>query len=370
MNRAGIVELIADGVGLRAGDKVSVFMTDSSVIDLTRDFVELCYRRGACPQVLLTDEHFDQAGLRYAGAEKLAQPPPLEAAAMAWCDVHVSFRAMVPPPSDAPDPVRAAALRTGRGVISTMRWQGTRWALVRVPTPEWAARFGLDFKAWQDEWEAAFEADWPAAGRRMQALCEILDGGHEVVLRSRDTDLRMGIAGRRWVPFAGQANWPDGEIATAPLETTAQGHIVFPGELVFGVTVVRDLALTFEQGRVVALSAGQGQAFVEQLLDDDAGARLIGEFGVGTNARLQTVTHDLLIDEKILGTAHIALGRAYPECGGVNQSAIHWDIVKDLRQPGGYLSVDGTVLIEDGVVTPLLADAAVGNAPSRREPSN
>ena len=146
------------------------------------------------------------------------------------------------------------------------------------------------------------------------------------------------------------------------------GRIRFPGTFSFGGVLVRDLELDFEEGLIVAERAAEGLGFVRDLFDGDDGARRVGELGVGTNAALTTMTGDLLIDEKILGTVHIAPGRAYPECGGVNASSLHWDIVKDLRgtggAPRGSFRVDDEWLIRDGVVQPVLREAAVGAAPA------
>jgi aminopeptidase len=359
-----IATLVADGVGVAAGDKVSVFITDTSAMDAVATFVDECWRRGALPQVVSTDERFDESALRWAPVELLQQAPPLEAAAMEWSDVHVSFRAMTSPVVDA-DPARIAALRHGRGIISTMRWRDTRWALVRVPTPAWATAMGLDADALLREWAASFDADWTEAGERMAALCRRLDSAADVVIEDAWGRLELPVAGRRWVPFSGEANWPDGEIATAPLEGGVSGVIRFPGAFSFAGVTVRDLQLEFADGLVVSESATEGLDFVRGLLDTDGGSRRVGELGIGTNAALTTSTGDLLIDEKILGTVHIALGRAYPQCGGVNESALHWDIVKDLRVgshgdgAGGSIRVGDDWLVRDGVVQPLLHDAAV-----------
>lgn len=363
-----IAALIADGVRVAAGDRVSVFVTDGSAMDAVAAFVDECWRRGALPQVLATDERFDAGALRWAPRELLAQALPLEVAAMEWSDVHVSFRAMTTPVVDA-DPARIAALRHGRGIVSTLRWQGTRWALLRVPTPAWAAATGLDADVLAAEWAASFDADWADAASRMNALCTRLEGASTVVIEDSGRRLELPVAGRRWVAFAGKANWPDGEIATAPLEHCVSGSIRFPGDFFFAGVRIRDLELEFERGLVVGEAAAEGIGFVRELLDTDAGSRRVGELGIGVNAALQTPTGDLLIDEKILGTVHIALGRAYPECGGVNASALHWDIVRDLRrrdgaQPGS-LTVDGEPLILDGVVQPLLRDSAVATPPTR-----
>lgn len=352
--------LVADGVRLAHSDRVSVFFTDAVALPAVRAFVEEAYRRGALPQVLDTDERFDHLALKFAPDEQLSAPPPLEAAAMSWSDVHVSFRAMVPPLTERqPDPRRIALLRHGRGLISTMRWQETRWAIVRIPTPEWCAAVGVDAVAVEREWQASFAADWREAEERMRRLCDRLEDESQLVIVDADTELALPTAGRRWVPFSGSANWPDGELATAPVETAVRGHITFPGLTIFAGARVRDLRLDFKAGEVVRASASEGAAVVEQLLETDQGARRVGELGIGTNRALRTMTGDLLLDEKILGTAHIALGRAYPECGGVNESALHWDIVKDLRGPAASLYAGAIELIRDGHVQESLAAAAV-----------
>lgn len=354
-----IAALVADGVSVANGDRVSVFVTDVSAMDAAAAFVEECWRRGALPQVLATDERFDAAALRWADPRTLAQAPPLEAEAMRWSDVHVSFRAMVHPEVVA-SPERIAALRHGRGIVSTMRWEGTRWALVRVPTPAWADAVGLDGPDLIREWQASFDTDWADGERRMSALCQGLAAARTVVIDSAGAELELAVAGRVWVPFSGSANWPDGEIATAPLEDQVQGVIRFPGSFWFAGVHVCDLELEFADGLVVRESAREGLDFVRAMLDTDEGSRRVGELGIGTNAALRSMTGDLLIDEKILGTVHIALGRAYPQCGGTNRSAVHWDIVSDLRG-GGSLRVDDEYLIREGVVLDALRGASVGS---------
>jgi aminopeptidase len=239
-----------------------------------------------------------------------------------------------------------------------MRWQGTRWALVRVPSPEWAAAMGLDADVLLREWAASFDADWAEAATRMGSLCSALEPASSVVIEDSFGRLELPTAGRRWIAFSGEANWPDGEVATAPLEDQVNGVIRFPGVFSFAGVRIRDLELEFDGGSVIREDAAEGLDFVRMLLDTDGGSRRVGELGIGTNAALSTSTGDLLIDEKILGTVHIALGRAYPQCGGVNESALHWDVVRDLRD-GGTLRADGLDLIRDGVVQPALAAAAV-----------
>ncbi|MCT1476745.1 aminopeptidase [Microbacterium sp. p3-SID336] len=334
------------------GTKVSVFATTSSVLDAVDAFVEEVYRRGGVPQVLLAEERYDRHALAHASEEVLRAAAPLELASMEWADVHVSFRGMEPPAAEI-DGARLSLQREGKGVVSTARWQGTRWTLVRIPTPEWAALVGVPQTQLEQEFFAGTLADWPAHRAHLDRLCAELDTVSTVRILDEDTDLRLNCAGRTWVPFAGEANLPDGEVATAPVEDGVDGHITFPGTFWFGGATITDLRLEFEAGRVERVSATRGLDLVERILEAD-GARRVGELGIGTNPHVQTMTGDLLIDEKILGTVHIALGRSYPQCGGKNESAIHWDIVKDLR-PSGRLEADARVLIDRTTYDPLLA---------------
>lgn len=343
-----LAEQLCTAHGVGAGTRVSVFRTDASTEPGVRALVAEVYRRGGLPQVVDADERYDRAAVALAAEEVLATPAPIELWAMEWADVHVSFRGMVVPEGEPADERRLAAQRRAKGVVSTARWQHTSWALVRVPTPEWAALIGVPYETLLAEFFDGALSDWPALRTRWDALCRDLERAAEVRILSDDTDLTLSVAGRRWVSFAGEANLPDGEIATAPVETDVTGHIAFPGTFWFAGAEIRDLRLAFEGGRVVEVAAARGAGLAERLLDTDAGARRVGELGIGTHPAVRTLTGDLLIDEKILGTVHIALGRAYPQCGGVNESSLHWDIVKDLRVPSGRLLVDGDPLIDAG----------------------
>lgn len=334
------------------GTRVGIFATTTGVLDAVAAFVEEVYRVGGVPQVLLTEERYDRFALAHADEETLRAPAPLELASMEWADVHVSFRGMAPP-ADEIDGARLSLQRAGKGVVSTARWRGTRWTLVRIPSSEWADLVGVPAEQLEREFFAGTLADWEAHRAHLDRLCARLDGARVVRIVDVDTDLRLDCTGRTWVPFAGEANLPDGEVATAPREDGVDGHISFPGSFWFGGARITDLRLEFAGGSVVTASAAEGADFVDRMLASP-GARVVGELGIGTNPSMRTMTGDLLLDEKILGTVHIALGRSYPQCGGRNESAIHWDIVKDLR-PSGRLEVDGETLIDREDYAPILA---------------
>jgi aminopeptidase len=184
----------------------------------------------------------------------------------------------------------------------------------------------------------------------MQAtLVQRLSPAREIRIEAEGTDLRLRVDGRTWINSDGRRNMPSGEVFTGPLEDSANGMIRFTVPTGPRGVTVTGVQLEFRDGKVVSASAQRGQAYLDAALATDGGARFLGELGIGTNTGIDRPTGNILLDEKLAGTVHLALGRSYPETGGANASALHWDLICDLRQ-GGRLSADGEVLIADGVV--------------------
>ena len=169
----------------------------------------------------------------------------------------------------------------------------------------------------------------------------------ELRIEAEGTDLRLRVDGRTWVNSDGRRNMPSGEVFTSPLEDSATGTIRYTVPSSPSGVEVADIELTFRAGVVVGARAGRGEPYLQRTLDTDAGARRLGEIGIGTNAGIDRPVGNILFDEKIAGTVHLAIGRSYPEAGGVNESAVHWDMICDLRA-GGRLSADGRRVVEDG----------------------
>jgi aminopeptidase len=190
-------------------------------------------------------------------------------------------------------------------------------------------------------------AAWRALSARQAQLVKRLRPVHEIHIEAPGTDLRLRVDGRTWINSDGKHNMPSGEVFTGPIEDSAQGtiHYTIPSSP-RGVEV-RDVRLRFDSGRVVEATAETGQAYLDAALATDDGARFLGEIGIGTNTGIDRATGSILFDEKMAGTVHLALGRSYPETGGTNVSAVHWDMICDLRE-GGRLSIDGQVLNENG----------------------
>jgi aminopeptidase len=193
-------------------------------------------------------------------------------------------------------------------------------------------------------------AAWKGVHRKQARLCKMLNQHKKIRIVAGDTDISMSVEGRTWINSDGKHNMPSGEIFTSPIEDTVEGKIRFSFPACYAGREVHDVRLVFKKGKVVEASASKGADFLEATLDADDGARYVGEIAVGTNYAVQKFTKNTLFDEKIGGTIHLAVGASYPDSGGKNKSAVHWDMVNDMRD-GGKIYADGKVIYKDGEFT-------------------
>jgi aminopeptidase len=229
-----------------------------------------------------------------------------------------------------------------------------RWCLGLFPTAALAQDADMSLEDYERFVYAGMYADEPDAAacwrqqRDEQArLIEWLRGRKRVEVHGPNADLRLSIEGRTFVNSCGLSNMPDGEIYTGPVEDSVEGWVRFTYPAVADGVEVDGVELAFERGRVVRASAAKNEAFLLSGLDTDAGSRYLGEWAIGNNARIDRFTKDILFDEKIAGSFHLALGAGFPETGSKNHSAIHWDMICDMRQ-GGQILVDGDLLYDSG----------------------
>jgi aminopeptidase len=186
-------------------------------------------------------------------------------------------------------------------------------------------------------------AAWRELSARQAGLVERLRDAREVRIEAEGTDLRLRVDERLWINSDGRRNMPSGEVFTGPLERSANGTIRFTVPTGPRGVTVEGVELTFADGEVASARADRGDSYLQAALQTDPGARYLGELGIGTNPGIDRATGHILLDEKMAGTVHLALGRSYPETGGTNVSALHWDLICDLRS-GGRISVDGEPL--------------------------
>jgi len=190
-------------------------------------------------------------------------------------------------------------------------------------------------------------AQWNALSRTQAALIATLRNADRIEIEGPDTRLSLSVKGRRFINSDGRHNMPSGEIFTGPVETSAEGFIRFDFPVCTQGREIAGIRLVFRRGEVVEASAEKNEVFLKEMLALDDGARRLGELGIGTHPRINRFIRNILFDEKIGGTIHLALGRSYPETGGKNRSALHWDLIKDLRR-GGVLRVNGRRWMEEG----------------------
>jgi aminopeptidase len=224
--------------------------------------------------------------------------------------------------------------RIGRG---EMRWVGTL-----MPTNAHAQDAEMSLREYEDFVFRACHvhgdedpvAHWRSVADELTARAAEFADTREIRIVGPDTDLRLGVGGRTWQPSSGTHNMPDGEVFTSPVETETEGEIRFTLPAVFYGREVEDIRLRFDGGRVVHADARTSADYLHALLDTDEGARILGEFAFGLNYEIDRWTRNILFDEKIGGTVHLALGSSFDDCGGKNQSALHWDMICDLRDEG------------------------------------
>jgi len=340
--------LVDYSVNVSKGNKVLIIMREPATFQLAREIYRHSISRGAFPQVLFTSVLFERDRLIEGSEEQAAWIPELFYKGMEWADVCFDLRGATNLYElSGIDTARVAAHKKSEGIISALRTSKTRWVLVRIPSPTLAQTAGLSTDAVFDTFFTACFIDWRAEERKLAVLAERFSHGKNVVVYAKNTELSFSIEDRKFVAEAGHINMPGGEIYTSPVEDSVEGHISFENPGVFAGLLMENISLTFSKGKVVAAHADTNNDFLQNILNTDAGARFIGEFGIGTNKGINFFCNDILIDEKIYGTVHIALGRSYKECGGKNYSSLHWDIIKDLRS-GGELRIDGKVIMQNG----------------------
>ena len=343
--------LVSHSTNVQPGERVMIAMVEIETFPLAQAVYEACIKAGAYPQIQCLSEKLRRALLKYGNPQQHSWIPELEAYGMQWADVYFGLRGASSRYELSDISTQAlAANQKSMGKISTMRWQETRWCLVRVPNEALAQQAETNLETIEDMFFDACLMDYDAASKQWHQQAKRLAGTDKVhIVAGDETALEFSVRGRQWRVFDGRVNMPDGEIYTSPVNASLNGkiHFDFPG--VLSGKLIHDIRLEWKDGALIHASAATHEDFLRQIMQTDDGASRLGEFAFGMNPHINRVCKDILMDEKISGTIHIALGRAYPECGGVNQSSIHWDLVKDLR-PEGAVYVDDVPVLAAGKI--------------------
>jgi aminopeptidase len=356
-----LAELITGySLGLREGQ---VYRIDGEevAIPLAVALYRAAIRRGALPYTRIVPPGLDEIELLEASEEQLSHISEVERLASDRLDAWTSLWGTVNTRSlTRADPERRRLQLATHYRMVNRRWEristgNLAWCGTLYPSQGHAQDAEMSLAEFEDFVHGACHtresddpiAHWQAVSAVLTARATEFEDVRELRIVGPDTDLRVVVEGRRWIPSDGRQNMPDGEIFTSPVETGTSGQIYFAFPSVFQGQEVENVRLRFDDGRVVHAEANSGQDYLRSLLDTDPGARVLGEVAFGLNYEIDRFTRDILFDEKIGGTMHVALGGGFDEAGTENKSDLHWDLICDLREEGEVYA-DGELVWKAG----------------------
>jgi aminopeptidase len=358
---ARLAELLVNySVGLQPGQLVRI---DAATVaaPLVTEVYRHALRAGAHPRPRIEVEGLDAIVLGEANDEQLVfvseldrhEVEQIDAVITIWGDRNT--RALT-----QADPARVSRRLGSRRELTNRFWERidageAAWVGTRFPTEAHAQDAEMSLPEYEDFVFGACHvrdgenpvAHWRSVSAELNARARELETIRELRILGPDTDLRLGVEGRAWLAADGKYNMPDGEIFTSPLETETEGEIRFSFPAIFHGRSVEDVRLRFEGGQVVAAEAKTADDYLQSLLDMDEGSRILGEVAFGLNYEIDRFTRDILFDEKIGGTIHLALGASFKKLGGANESGLHWDLICDLRADGEVYA-DGELVWKAG----------------------
>jgi aminopeptidase len=333
---------------VKKGDRVLITMMEIETFPLAKAVYTAAVQAGGLPFVEFQSAYLERDLMKFGTNEQVDWVCEIQTQGMEWADVYIGLRgARNPNEFSNIESHKIASHKRSMGKISAMRNDLTRWVLIRVPNESFAQQASTSLDEMMEFFFNATLRDWQSEAVRWHEIKDRFQTSETVRITGRETDITFSTKGRVYEVADGRKNMPDGEIFTAPVDDSAEGTIFFEFPGVYMGRLVGGIRLDFEYGEVVSASAEQNEDLLVQLLAMDDGARRLGEFGVGLNYGIDRYAYDILYDEKIGGTIHLALGRAYAENNGVNKSALHWDIIKDLREEGA-IYLDGNKVMENG----------------------
>ncbi len=311
-------------------------------------------RAGAYPLIRMMPDHAMLSFFTHAREHHLDELAPFETGLAKAMDGSIRIMSSTNTRAlSAIDPARQTRIAKSRKSVRKIML-AKKWALTLYPTEAYAQDAEMSLRDFENFVISANfldrrdpVAEWNKLEKKHRQLIARLRGVDEFRIVGPGTDLKMSIKARTFISSVATHNVPSGEIFTGPVESSVEGHIAYDFPVCEGGREIDGIRLVFRGGRVVEATATKNEKYLLAMLDMDPGARRLGELGIGTNFGIQRFIKNILFDEKIGGTIHLALGESYPETGGVNKSALHWDMIKDLRK-GGALYVDGRLFQRDG----------------------
>jgi aminopeptidase len=354
--------LVNHSAQIKPGDRVAIEATTAAE-PLVRALYAAILESGGYPYPLLDLTDQDEILFAVAKDEQLDATPPFRKLAYDQFESRIRIHSATNPRAlSGVDPVRQRRRQKSLAPIleAQMRRGADRsfkWVTTLFPTAGFAVEAGMSHHDYEDFVYRACHADdpdpvafWKNVESNQRKIIDRFEGHDQVTLRGPNVDVRLSIKGRKFLNGAGLNNMPDGEIYTGPVEDSVNGWVRFTYPAIYSGVMVEGVELTFTDGRVARAGAATNQAFLLEMCDSDPGARFLGEFAIGTNYEIDHFSRNILFDEKLGGTFHMALGSGYPETGSKNKSMIHWDMICGMQDDSEIL-VDGEVVYKNGKFT-------------------
>jgi len=355
-----LAELVTEYcIGVKKHDEILI--TGSYVaLPLVRELVRSIVIRGGYPIVMFSEEELEEVFMKYADKEVLTHVSPIEEFILKSINARISILSSTHTKYlSSIDPERIKLRSSARRKLTEIFMQRDaegelRWCVAPYPTKALAQEAEMSlidyvnfvYKACMVDKEDPIK-EWQEFTEYLNKIEDkILSKADEIHIVADDTDLRVKVGNRTWIVDDGKKNMPGGEIFTGPVEDSVEGVIRFTYPAVWRGITVEDVKLKFKRGEVVDAHASKGEEFLRKVLEIDDGSKRVGEFAFGLNYNIARFTKAILFDEKIGGTIHMALGAGYPITGSKNVSAIHWDMIKDMRR--GKVYIDGDLVYENG----------------------
>ena len=327
---------------------------------LIAEVLRAVLQAGGKPSVFMGSDRIEEYGFKYASDEQIQWIPEIITTLYEKVDVLIALRAFdntkrlagVDPKKQQ---LKAQATQNLMKTYLTRAAEGSlKWTLTQFPCPAYAQDADMSLDEYEDFVYGATYCDkddpvaeWQRIHDEQQKVVDWLNGKKIVTVKSPNADLTLSVEGRTFINSDGTNNMPSGEVFTGPVEDSANGWVHYTYPAIEQGKEVEGIKLEFKDGKVVKATADKNEDFLLAMLDTDDGARYLGEFAIGTNYGIQQFTKSILYDEKIGGSFHMALGAGYPETGSKNVSAIHWDMICDIREDS-EIHVDGELLYKDG----------------------
>lgn len=356
--------LVEHSTHVASGDRILIEATTAAE-PLVRELYVQILEQGGIPHVLLSIPGMmpftqEDLYLTYAKDTQLDFVPTFQKLAYDQFEGRVRIHSATNPhAATSIDPAKSQRRSKALSAITEAQMRRGaegkfKWVTTLFPTDGYAQDAGMSLTQYEDFVFGAIhaqEADpiayWRGTAAAQQAAIDFLADKSQVVLRGPNVDLTLSIKGRIFENSTGRFNMPDGEIFTGPVEDSVNGWVKFTYPAIYGGVGVEGAELTFSKGRVETAKAEKNEAYLLKMLESDQGSRYLGEFAIGTNKDITRFTGNILFDEKIGGSFHMALGAGYPETGSKNKSSIHWDMICDLRKDSEIL-VDGQAFYKNG----------------------